>query len=408
MDVSWKELDRLRTELGDTFFHLDLDVFRRNIEDFASEFRAHYPRTTIGYSYKTNYVPRLARIADELGCYAEVVSGMEYELARAVGAPADRIIFNGPFKPAAELEVALRAGSVCNLDGPEELLVVERLAAREPAVRMVVGLRCNLDLGTGRVSRFGFDADGPELADAIARLRRIRGVELAGLHVHASTGERSVESYALRTKRMLELTSEHFPTEPRFLNIGGGYFSRMAPAMRAQFAGEVPTFRDYAGAVAAQVRAHYGDGRGPELIVEPGTAITADVMSLVAAVVGVKRVRGRTVVLVAGSVHNIKPTGHGKAVPLTVVRQNPASSDTAFDVVGYTCMEHDVLAEQVRGTPEPGDFAVFDNVGAYTVVMQPPFIRPAPPIVALDPSSGLPEFLRRGETMSDLFSTYVL
>lgn len=409
MNVSWNDLDDLRAEVGDAFFQVDLDAFRDNVREFAAAFRAHHPRTTIGYSYKTNYLPRLARIADDLGCYAEVVSGMEYELARRIGVPAERIIFNGPLKPAHELEAALVAGAVCNLDGVEELAVVERLAARDPAVRTTVGLRCNIDLGTGRTSRFGFDVDSPGFVDALARLRRIPNCEVAGLHLHASSSDRSLESYALRTKRMLELTSEHFPDHPpRFVNVGGGYFSRMSPELRAQFDVPVPAYEDYAREIAGRVRAHYGDAASPELIVEPGTALTADVMRFVARVAGTKRVRTRSVALVAGSVHNIKPTGHGKDIPMALVRRRPAVDDRAVDVVGYTCMEHDVLAADVPGTPEIGDFAVFENVGAYTMVMQPPFIRPAPPVVAVDPGSGAVEVLRRAETMADLFATYTL
>ena len=132
MDVSWVVLDGLCEQHGESFFHLDTEAFRRNYEEFTQAFRAIYPRTTIGYSYKTNYVPRLGRMVQRMGGYAEVVSGMEYELARQIGVPGDRILFNGPFKPAPELEAALLAGSVCNLDSSEELDIVERLAAREP------------------------------------------------------------------------------------------------------------------------------------------------------------------------------------------------------------------------------------------------------------------------------------
>jgi diaminopimelate decarboxylase len=75
------------------------------------------------------------------------------------------------------------------------------------------------------------------------------------------------------------------------------------------------------------------------------------------------------------------------------------------DVVGYTCMEHDCLYRGYEGALRPGDFVVFDNVGAYTVVMQPPFIRPAPAILAWDGADSF-AVARRAERFDDLFGAF--
>jgi diaminopimelate decarboxylase len=53
----------------------------------------------------------------------------------------------------------------------------------------------------------------------------------------------------------------------------------------------------------------------------------------------------------------------------------------------------------------PGDFVVFENVGAYTVVMKPPFIRPAPAILVCD-EKGSFEVARRAECWDDLFGAF--
>jgi diaminopimelate decarboxylase len=77
-----------------------------------------------------------------------------------------------------------------------------------------------------------------------------------------------------------------------------------------------------------------------------------------------------------------------------------------MDLVGYTCMEGDCLYHGYAGYLAPGDFVVFDNVGAYTSVLRPPFINPAPPMIACQHDSGGFELVRRRETAKDLFSTY--
>ncbi len=52
-----------------------------------------------------------------------------------------------------------------------------------------------------------------------------------------------------------------------------------------------------------------------------------------------------------------------------------------------------------------GDIAVFHNMGAYTLVFKPPFIRPNPPIVGYDATSAEFTLLRREETADDVFAT---
>jgi diaminopimelate decarboxylase len=410
MEFSWDLLRKLDEQYGDSFFYVDVEAFESNFHQFLGAFRKIYPNTRIGYSYKTNYLPRLCQRVLAMGGYAEVVSRMEYDLARRVGVPPDQIIFNGPYKTADDLERALLEGSICNLDSAAELDVVERVAAQAPDRSLTVALRCNIDIETSRVSRFGFEVETPEFRQALERLRRVPNCNLAGLHFHASTGHRSVDSYALRTKRMLELSVEHFPgTAPRFINMGGGFFSKMSSALRRQFTDPIPQYEDYAQAIASQVAATYPDGSGPELIVEPGSALTADVMTFVARIMNVKQVRSRSVALASGSIHNIKPTLHGKNMPMTIIGTTQESAREEYaeiDVVGYTCMEHDVLSEKYSGRLGPGDYALFGNVGAYTIVMKPPFIRPAPCIITRDRGADRFEVLKRREEIDDVFATY--
>ena len=55
----------------------------------------------------------------------------------------------------------------------------------------------------------------------------------------------------------------------------------------------------------------------------------------------------------------------------------------------------------------PNDYVVFENVGAYTLVLKPPFIRPCPAVLAWDPESKAFEVIKRQEELSDVFTTYV-
>lgn len=409
MAFSWETLRDLERRYGEAFFVLDMQGFRKNYNEFLNAFRAIYPRSRVAYSYKTNYIPRLCREVDRMGGYAEVVSDMEYDLALRVGVDPTRIIFNGPYKREDDLERALLAGSIVNLDAEYEVASVEGIARRHPHAKLTVGLRCNFALDDTGSSRFGFDVEDDGLAKVLERLEGIENCLVAGLHCHFSTGQRSIGSYAERTRRLLDLSARCFKHRaPRFIDVGGGYFSRMSPELRSQFPCPVPSYQQYAAAVASEVAAAFPDG-GPELILEPGAAITTNVMRFVAKVIARKRVRTREIALVAGSIHNVKPTLHGKQLPMRVVRGSGERTEQAsgipVDVVGYTCMEHDCLYRDCKETMRPGDFVVFESVGAYTVVMKPPFIQPAPAIL-VDEGDGSFAVAKRPERCDDVFAAY--
>ena len=76
-----------------------------------------------------------------------------------------------------------------------------------------------------------------------------------------------------------------------------------------------------------------------------------------------------------------------------------------LDIVGYTCIEGDVLQKNYSGKLAVGDFVVVRNCGSYSVVMKPPFIFPNVPII--DISGDGVELIKRAETFDDLFHTFV-
>jgi diaminopimelate decarboxylase len=414
MKLSWCDFDRLEREYGESFFILDICQFEQNYLEFIGAFRSIYANTNLGYSYKTNYIPKLCQTAAALGGYAEVVSQMEYELAIAIGVPPQKIIFNGPLKPQAILESAILAGSIVNLDCLEEVEIVAELARTSPTQQIEVGLRCNFDLGNDRISRFGFDVAAGDLDRVFAKFSELENCTVNGLHCHFSTADRSIDSYALRTKKILELSDRYFPDHPpKFIDVGGGFFGKMTDDLQAQFDCYIPNYQEYATAIATQLQQHFPDPDSrPELIIEPGVAIIANVLNFVAKVVGLKTVRSRQIALVVGSYHNVKPTMTDKNLALRVHR-NPNDNrqrklSGAIDLVGYTCMENDYLYSNYQGEVGIGDYITVENMGAYTIVFKPPFIRPNPPIVSYDSQLDEYRLVRRAETTTDVFCTYVI
>ena len=98
MDLNYKILNTLCRKYGDSFYLLDYDRFAKNYDEFLKAFTKFYPKTILAYSYKTNYTPKLCKIINEKGGFAEVVSEMEYDLAIKIGVNPQNIIVNGPYK----------------------------------------------------------------------------------------------------------------------------------------------------------------------------------------------------------------------------------------------------------------------------------------------------------------------
>lgn len=156
MTINKNIIKNLRNEYGDAFYLLDSEQFEKNYLELKNAFSEIYSNFNIAYSYKTNYTPKLCKIVNELGGYAEVVSEMEAELAIKCGVKPERIIWNGPIKNPDKLKEYLHMGVTVNMDSIEEAEYIQKLAEGTEKT-LNVGIRCNYDVKDGVISRFGFD-----------------------------------------------------------------------------------------------------------------------------------------------------------------------------------------------------------------------------------------------------------
>jgi len=76
------------------------------------------------------------------GAWAEVVSGLELEMAERLSMPGERTIFNGPYKTEDDLRRAVKAGVWINVDSFDELGLLEQVAG-EAGRPVAFGLRVN-------------------------------------------------------------------------------------------------------------------------------------------------------------------------------------------------------------------------------------------------------------------------
>ncbi|MFB5662645.1 diaminopimelate decarboxylase [Alteribacillus sp. HJP-4] len=410
--LSCETIEEIVKSCGDSFYALDLKKLRGNYSKMERAFKSRYEPLIIGYSYKTNYLPLLCRELSSLGAYAEVVSRLEYDLAVKIGVNPKKIIFNGPLKSENDIETALMNESILNIDSFYEIEYIKSFCESNPLRECRVGLRVNFDLSDGgesvlqegyERSRFGLCVENGDLKRAVSELQSLPNLKISGLHGHFSTRKRAIRTYQRITKKLCSLAKQLLAETPDYIDIGGGFYGELP----ASFEIEAPSFEEYAAAVCAVMQREYGGlPARPALIIEPGISLVANTFLFYAKVIDTKNVRNRHFVLVDGSVHNVKPTMHRNNLPMTIIRPEEGVSNqpqSLFDIVGYTCMEKDYLAHDVSSSlPRPGDYIAFENVGAYSIVFNPPFIKERPAIVAVEEAGW--KIARHKEKISQFFN----
>lgn len=340
-----------------------------------------WPNYRIGYSFKTNSLPWLVTFLKSRGVMAETVSDDEYALASWLGFSDREIIYNGPVKERDSFERILLAGGIVNMDGQRELDWLEALADRYPDRHFDVGIRVNFNLEKlcpGETTmgeaggRFGFAYENGTFGRVAERVRRIPNVKIAGLHLHSSSKSRSVAIFEAIASMACRLKRE-FDFDLDYVDLGGGYCGGLPGR---------PQYPDYFPAIAAILRRDFSPEK-TELIVEPGVSLLSRASTFVTSVVDVRDIGEERYLITDGSRFNIDPTMIKPSHLFHLSLKDDAARRTMAHqcVSGFSCMEVDRLFEYENG-PElaAGDRIIYENVGGYTMSLNPLFIRYFPDV----------------------------
>jgi diaminopimelate decarboxylase len=254
--------------------------------------------------------------------------------------------------------------------------------------------------------RFGFTPD--EIISKFSILNsqlQADNLKVVSLHGHTSSIGRNLWCYETITQTLCSIAEKYFPKTVQYINVGGGFFGKIPAELGF---GDVPSFDDYAAAICGVLRQNsWAVKHQPALVIEPGVAMCANVISMMTKVMSIKTVKGKTLVTVDGSAFHVKPTLHTRNLPWSLIpKDSEKRSSGMFSIVGSTCMEKDYLLTDIEGPlPQIGDYLWIGQAGAYTVVLSPPFINPAPAIVVVDGDKF--KVIRSRQTLDDMFKNYV-
>ncbi len=369
---------------------------------------------TICFSIKSLANLSVLRLLAQAGSGFDVVSGGELTRAQAAGGNMAKVVFAGVGKTDAEINQAIAAGiGLFNVESEAEFDNLRHLAAQAgKTVRAALRVNPDVDPKTHRYTttgkketKFGVDIDRAQ------RFFQLYGkspnVRLDAIHLHIGSPIYSAEPYVQAIRKTLSLI-EGLASQGqavRTLDLGGGFGADYET-------GRSPSAYDYASAIVPLL-----EGRGLQIILEPGRQIAANSGILLTRVLYIKQGGERTFVIVDGAMtdlirpalydaqHFVYPAGLTAAAPEPQRRLDFAPPGAVkVDVVGGVCESSDFLAKDRLLPPVArGDLLAVFTAGAYGFVMSSQYNgRPRAAEVLVEGNAW--HIVRQRETYRDLMT----
>ncbi len=352
------------------------------------------------YAVKANSNLAVLDVLARLGAGFDIVSGGELARVLAAGGRADRVIFSGVGKSAAEIRAALKARIKCfNVESEPELARLDAIA-REEGVIAPVSLRINPDvdaqthpyISTGLAgNKFGIP-HGRAL-DVYARASALPNLRVTGIDCHI--GSQILETGPLdqALERILDLVQSLTQAGIRLehVDLGGGIGIRYRNEA-------VPDIGAYCRRLTQRLA-----GRGMQILLEPGRAIVGGAGVLLTRVEYLKTDKAKRFAVVDASMSELlRPALY--AAWHDIVPAGAASAESAtYDVVGPVCESSDVLGTERTLAIAAGDLLAILSAGAYAMAMASNYnTRPRPCEVMVD--RGEAREIRAREPLESLYA----
>ncbi len=321
------------------------------------------------YAMKANANLAVLRSFAEWGCGFDIVSAGELARVLAAGVSADKVVFSGVGKTAADMRLALHAGVRCfNVESEAELDLLSAVAIAEQREARV-SLRVNPDVDAGthpyistglRDNKFGIAHDA-----ALAAYRRanaLPGLRVVGIDCHIGSQIVDLAPFLDALDRLLDLVEQLAGEgiDLAHIDVGGGlgitYTDEQPPA-----AGDL---------VKAMLQRLDARGHGHrEVLMEPGRSLVGNAGVLLTEVLYLKSGVSKNFCIVDAAMNDlIRPAMYQAWMAIEPVRQREGQA-RCWDVVGPVCESGDWLGRDRDLILQAGDHLAILSAGAYAMAM---------------------------------------
>jgi diaminopimelate decarboxylase len=405
-------VSRIAAEYGTPVFVYDQHVLDRK---WAVLRHTLPPEFAVSYSVKSNPNPAILKHFLAKGCGLEIASAGEFHQALRAGCPPERMLFAGPGKTEAELELVLAHG--IGEIHVESLLEVERVALMSCrlGVQARVAVRVNPSAeAQGGAMRMGgkpapFGVDEESLDVVLDRLLSDPAIEFRGLHLFTGTQILDHAILICQYRKALEIArrvATRLQQPLHTLDFGGGLG---IPYFANEHELDMASLREALFALMADIKGEMCFAE-TQFVVEPGRYLVGESGIYMTRVNDIKVSRGKKFLIVDGGMHHhLAASGNlGQVIkrnfPVALLNKLEAEPAETVDVVGPLCTPLDVLAREVHlPSAQVGDLVGIFQSGAYARTASPlgflSHLSPAEVLV----HDGDSRMIRRRGTYDDLF-----
>ncbi|SDU52827.1 diaminopimelate decarboxylase family protein [Desulfobacula phenolica] len=390
---------------GSPLYILETDVLKKRANQFRTAFEKKLPRTAFYFAMKSNNLACVSKTLLEQGFGLDVSSGLELEAALRL--KAKNIIFSGPGKTNAELELAAnnndRVTVLLDSFGECERL---KIISNRKKLQIKVGVRLNNN-PEGLWRKFGIMPENlPLVYDNISCHPYL---EFKGLQFHSSWNlapDRQVEFLNVLSD-LISKMPDSFRKSCKFIDIGGGYWPPQGEWLLSE-QGQMPCINPsspidvFAESLAKVIKEKILPLTDSTICFEPGRWICNDAMHILVSVTDKKA--DDLVITDAGTNAVGWERFETDYFPVLNLTQSHMT-ERPCHILGSLCTPHDVWGYAYFGKNIlEGDILMIPTQGAYTYSLRQEFIKPLPKVLILDKIEN-PLSLKSFESYCDLLTS---
>ncbi len=412
LEIGGVDTTDLVKEFGTPLYVYDVSLIRERARGFKQTFDQLGIKAQVAYASKAFSTIAMIQLAEEEGLSLDVVSGGELYTAIAAEFPVERIHFHGNNKSREELEMALNYQIGCIVvDNFYELELLDMICAeRKQSVSILLRVTPGIEahthdyILTGQEdSKFGFDLQNGQAAEALQKAMDSEYLDLLGVHCHIGSQIFETTGFLLAARKIFSKLHEWkqaYSFESKVLNLGGGfgirYTSEDEPIPASQYVKEIIEEVKKQAAEFSMAM--------PEIWIEPGRSLVGDAGTTLYKIGSKKDVPNvrKYIAVDGGMSDNIRPALYEAKYEAILANKPLQPIEETVSIAGKCCESGDMLIWDLPLPKTDSDdiLAVFCT-GAYGYSMANNYNRiPRPPVVFVE--NGKAVLVVRRETFEDI------
>ncbi|KNE68459.1 hypothetical protein AMAG_12637 [Allomyces macrogynus ATCC 38327] len=347
-----------------------------------NQWREYLPNVEPFYAVKCNSAPVILETLVCAGAGFDIASKWELDQVLAAGADPSKIIYANPYKPVSHLRHAAAAGvRLMTFDTVGEL---HKIRAHHPNPLLV--LRVGVGTGHARIALDTVGVDPQHEARTLLLEAKRLGLDIVGVAFHVGTGCFNARAFqeAVANARLVFTTTSELGFNMTLLDEGGGFPG--GPATDPCDGRDGPSFADMAAVLRDAIAREFAN-TSVRVIAEPGRYFVAHAYHLAVNVIGHRmhaptspNVLPRQHLRICDGAFSLFGPGNHPRGPYVLVKDGEMVADPErfstqgqlFPTTCYgpTCAPIDLVVESyMLPNMQPGDWLLFDVMGAYSVSM---------------------------------------